>query len=73
MDSKALLQAPRLPAGGQAVLVENFLLERGPEPPHSGGAFVLTPSVRGHLRHLARAAAIRRYPVLLQVRGSGGG
>lgn len=35
----------------------------------SGGAFVLTPAVQGHLRNLARAVLLRRYPILLQVRG----
>ena len=29
-----------------------------------------TPSVTGHLRNLARAALLRRHPILLQVRGS---
>lgn len=32
-----------------------------------GGAFVLTPTVQGHLRNLARAVLLRRYPILLQV------
>ena len=32
----------------------------------SGGAFVQTPTVQGHLRNLARAVLLRRYPILLQ-------
>jgi hypothetical protein len=27
---------------------------------------VLTPTVQGHLRNLARAVLLRRYPILLQ-------
>lgn len=38
----------------------------------SGGAFVLTPTVQGHLRNLARAVLLRRYPILLQARTAGG-
>jgi hypothetical protein len=36
----------------------------------SGGAFVLTPAVEDHLRNLARAVLLRRYPILLQARPS---
>lgn len=39
----------------------------------SGGAFVLTPTVQGHLRNLARAVLLRRYPILLQARDAGAG
>ena len=36
--------------------------------PSTGGGrrFVLTASVSGHLRHLARAVLLRRHPILLQ-------
>lgn len=32
-----------------------------------GRQFVMTGSVKGHLHNLARAALMRRYPILLQV------
>ena len=37
-----------------------------PDDDGHGRAFVVTPSVRIHLRSLARAALMRRSPVLLQ-------
>lgn len=30
-----------------------------------------TPTVQGHLRNLARAVLLRRYPILLQARAAG--
>lgn len=56
------------------VLVETFWLPRGPlDPidrslPGSAGhvAFVMVPSVRRHIRFLARAVLSARFPVLLQ-------
>lgn len=71
---QALLRAPPEPSGGSHVLFEAFWLERGPLDPPAGGRdadgsgrrFVTTPIVRQHLTHLARAALIRRHPILLQ-------
>ncbi|EFJ44763.1 hypothetical protein VOLCADRAFT_121252, partial [Volvox carteri f. nagariensis] len=73
-NAKALLRAPPEPAGGTHVLFEAFWLERGPlelprggrEDDGSGRRFVMTPSVRQHLTNLARAALIRKHPILLQ-------
>lgn len=73
--AKALSRAPAAPPGGGHVLFESFWLERGPLPPPAGGEeddgaarrFVLTPSVRRHLANLARAALVRKHPILLQV------
>ena len=69
-----LLRAPPQPPGppGSHVLFEHYWLEAGPEErPEEGApdAFVLVPSVRRHLATLARAALLRRHPILLQARG----
>ena len=69
---QALMRAPAQPAGGRHVLFDHFWVETGDQTlPDLDAAenksFVVTPSVRAHLRSLARAALIRRYPVLLQV------
>ena len=68
------MRAPAQPAGGRHVLFDHFWVEAGDQPlpdqDAAGKSFVVTPSVQAHLRSLARAALIRRYPVLLQVRRS---
>jgi midasin len=80
--AKALQRAPAPPPGGaeRHVLFESFWLGRGPLPPppadgggegSAGKRFVLTPSVRRHLANLARAALVRRHPILLQARPPG--
>ncbi|GAB4814206.1 hypothetical protein N2152v2_001252 [Parachlorella kessleri] len=70
---KALMRAPPAPPGPSHVLFDHFWVETGPAPlPDSkesdgkGGSFVLTPAVTHHLRNLARAVLLRRYPILLQ-------
>ena len=69
-----MMRTPTRPAAGSHVLFEHFWVEAGPLPvPEEddqgpGRGFVMTPSVAAHLRNLARAALIRRYPVLLQAR-----
>ena len=72
--SQTLMRAPPQPPGPGHVLFDHFWVETGggqlPEGRESdggGGAFVLTPAVKGHLRNLARAVLLRRYPILLQV------
>lgn len=68
-----LLRAPAQPPGGCHVLFDHYWVETGdqplPEPAGEGKGvgFVATASVQGHMRSLARAALMRRYPVLLQV------
>jgi midasin len=68
-----LSRAPPEPPGapGSHVLFEQYWVEAGPAPLPDADApdhFVLTPSVRGHLATLARAALLRKHPILLQVR-----
>eukprot|EP00951_Prasinocladus_malaysianus_P027690 scaffold249788_cov30-Prasinocladus_malaysianus.AAC.1 len=43
-------------------------LPEGREDDGSGRAFVESPSTRVHLRNIARALLLRKYPILLQVR-----
>ena len=68
-----LCRAPPEPPGapGTHVLFEQYWVEAGPgmlPDPDVSDEFVLTPSVRRHLATLARAALLRRHPILLQVR-----
>ncbi|KAL2649174.1 hypothetical protein R1flu_017302 [Riccia fluitans] len=67
---KSILKVPSQPST-QHVLFEHFWVERG-EFELSGDSadfcqrYVLTPSIREHLKNLARAVFVRKYPVLLQ-------
>jgi len=65
IDVKSLRQAPKRPSH-QHELVEGFWIEAGDQPVQAVPEYILTPYVREQLRHLARAAVIRRYPLLLQ-------
>ena len=70
-----LCRAPPMPAGGARphVLFEQFWLEAGEQPlpdEEVPDEFVLTPSVRRHLATLARAALLRKHPILLQARAA---
>lgn len=70
---QAVLRPVAQPPGGRHVLFEHFWVEMGDQSLPEATAtphFVMTPSVRGHLRNLARAALVRRFPILLQVRGA---
>ena len=60
-------QHPRLPKppGKEYVAFEHLWLEVGPEPTYDNPAFILTSSVREHLKNLARAVTAR-HPVLLE-------
>jgi len=74
-DKKGLRHPPAAPQGGDHVLFDTFWVEVGPagrprdlteEDDGQGRRFVLTPSVREHLRSVARAVLMRSSPVLLQ-------
>lgn len=66
---QAVLRPVPQPQAGTHMLFEHFWVEVGdqalPEPSASP-QFVMTPSVQAHLRNLARAALVRRFPILLQ-------
>ena len=69
LGSQAVLRPVAQPGGGRHVLFEHFWVEVGDLPlpePSSAPQFVMTPSVRGHLRNLARAVLVRRFPIVLQ-------
>ena len=68
---QAVLRPVAQPQGSAHVLFEHFWVETGAQPlpePTDQPHFVMTASVRGHLRNLARAALVRRFPILLQAR-----
>eukprot|EP00850_Spirogloea_muscicola_P001971 SM000007S20931 [mRNA] locus=s7:964636:998915:+ [translate_table: standard] len=70
---KSLLRPPPQPSPHH-VLFEHFwveggdALELGPSETaaDSAGGYILTESVREHLKNLARAVLVRKYPILLQ-------
>ncbi|BBM98800.1 midasin [Marchantia polymorpha subsp. ruderalis] len=67
---KSLLKIPVQPSS-QHVLFEQFWVEKGNVEPselsfESCQKYVLTPSIREHLKNLARAVFVRKNPVLLQ-------
>ena len=69
-NMKALLRAPAQP-GPNYVLFEHFWVEAGGAGVgggEGGDRYVLTESVREHLKNLARAVLVRKYPILLQVK-----
>lgn len=66
---QAVLRPVAQPQGSRHVLFEHFWVEAGEQPlpePSDRPNFVMTTSVKGHLRNLARAALVRRFPTLLQ-------
>lgn len=66
----SLLKAPLCPSRDH-VQFEQYWIEKGTSQVSKASdefckRYVLTKSIRGHLKNLARAVFIRRYPVLLQ-------
>lgn len=64
-----MFKAPAAPPGDRHELVEQYWVEAGDGErvdPESAGRYVVTPGVRKHLSSLARAALLRRHPILLQ-------
>jgi len=70
IDLKRLLSIHPTPPGPQFTLFDQYWVEIGPEEEKTDnlqeGAFILTPTVTNHLRNLARAVLLRKYPILLQ-------
>lgn len=61
------------PPSNNCVLFDHYWVEMGEAPvaetrdaDGKGGVFVATPAVTQHLRNLARAVLLRKYPILLQ-------
>lgn len=66
-DIKRLLKTHPGSPGPNYILFDQYWVEKGPEPEMKDvDPFVETPTVTQHLRNLARAVLLRRYPILLQ-------
>ncbi|KAF4522959.1 hypothetical protein B566_EDAN009549 [Ephemera danica] len=66
-ESKSILNQPLPePSSGGYNKVEAFWVQQGEEEVHIPDKYILTRSVRGHLKALARAVSLGRAPVLLQ-------
>ena len=66
---QAVFKAPSAPPGDRHELVEQYWVEAGDGErvdPEASGRYVVTPGVKRHLSALARAALLRRHPILLQ-------
>ena len=73
MTLKALMSASPGAPSENCVLFDHYWVERGDAPAAEdreddgkGGVFVATQTVMQHLRNLARAVLLRKYPILLQ-------
>jgi midasin len=70
---QAILKPPPAPANDTHELIAQYWVEGGAldrVDPEAAGRYVVTPGVQNHLSALARAALLRRHPILLQVRPS---
>lgn len=64
-----MFKAPAAPPGDRHELVEQYWVEAGDgerADPERSGRYVVTPGVKKHLSALARAALLKRHPILLQ-------
>ncbi|KIX05872.1 uncharacterized protein Z518_03845 [Rhinocladiella mackenziei CBS 650.93] len=62
-----LNQEPKMPFdGGEYIAFRHHLVKKGPLSPDSQPHYIRTPSVERNLLNLARAASMRRFPILLQ-------
>lgn len=60
-------QKPKIPHDGENfVSFRHHMVKRGPMAPDSQPHYIRTPSVERNLLNLARAASMRRFPILLQ-------
>jgi MoxR-like ATPase len=68
-EPQAVFKAPAAPPGDRHELVEQYWVEAGDgerADPERSGRYVVTPGVKKHLSALARAALLKRHPILLQ-------
>ncbi|OQV03835.1 AAA domain-containing protein [Cladophialophora immunda] len=60
-------QQPKMPLTGEDYIAfKHHIVKRGPMPPDFQPHYIRTPSVERNLLNLARAASMRRFPILLQ-------
>ena len=68
LSLQAIFKAPAAPPGDTHELIEQYWVEGGAlerVDPEASGRYVVTPGVKTHLSALARAALLRRHPILL--------
>lgn len=62
-----LSQQPKMPFNGEEFIAfRHHLVKKGPMSPDFQPHYIRTPSVERNLLNLARAASMRRFPILLQ-------
>lgn len=62
-----LSQQPKMPFDGdEYIAFRHHLVKKGPRSPDFQPHYIRTPSVERNLLNLARAASMRRFPILLQ-------
>jgi midasin len=62
---KAMKASPQCPSPSH-VRFDDFWVEGGEQEPLTEEKFIITPTVMGYLRNLARAVLLKKYPILLQ-------
>ncbi|KAK6501631.1 hypothetical protein TWF481_009466, partial [Arthrobotrys musiformis] len=66
-NARSLLkQVPRMPTHGDYTQFKHYWMLKGPEEVREQPNYIITPYVERNLLNLVRAAATRKYPVLIQ-------
>ncbi|KAF3906566.1 Midasin [Dactylellina cionopaga] len=66
-NARSLLrQVPRMPASGNYTQFKHYWMLKGPAEIREQSDYIITPYVERNLLNLVRAAATRKYPVLIQ-------
>ncbi|KAK6519699.1 AAA ATPase midasin [Arthrobotrys megalospora] len=66
-NARSLLkQVPRMPAHGEYTQFKHYWMLKGPAEVQEQPDYIITPYVERNLLNLVRAAATRKYPVLIQ-------
>lgn len=66
MSLQSILRISPACPSSQHVKFDEFWVEGGDEALRNDGSFIITPTVMGHLKNLARAVLLKKYPILLQ-------
>lgn len=66
MELQSLINSTPVAPSPDHILFDHYWVEMGSELVQSMDTFIITPAVQRHLRNLARAVLLRKYPILLQ-------